>query len=185
MRSLRISLLLLLAASGALVAQSAERFTPFRLPTDHSRGSLSAIAQLSQQEQVAVYSAVIVAFAKHSGASMPWLEPRFLSSERGYARYDSMPLSLERRLLATHLIRGSCRNIELLPCKAAGGVYTISHIYLIDSGILRVFVAYVANPERGDSLYSIMGDFAAEEVFRVEQRQNKWVVTRHETVMIT
>jgi hypothetical protein len=185
MRFLWISLLFLLVESGSLLAQRAERFAPFHLPVDHSRGRASAVAQLSEQEQVAVYTAVIAAFSERTRAAKPWLKPRLLSNESGYARHDPMPSPLLRRLLATLVFRGSCPSTERPPCEAAGGVYTVSRIYQIEPGVLRVFVAFVANPERSDSRYTIMSNFAAEEVFRVEQRQKRWVVTQHETVMIT
>jgi hypothetical protein len=49
----------------------------------------------------------------------------------------------------------------------------------------RVFVSDVANPASTHSVYLFMRDIAAEEVFRVERRPHGWIVTHHETLMIT
>ena len=167
-----------------LPAQVSTRWAVFG-PERDIRGRAEETARLSAGDQLSVYQAVLHAFGARTGERRPWIAPRLLSDESGYARFDSMPTSMLRRLLASGAFRGACLDADQAPCLETGGVYTFSRIYQIASGAVRVFVSYRANPLRSDSLYLFMRGFAAEEVFRVERRAGEWIVTDHATVMIT
>ena len=154
-----------------------ERWARFR-PV---RGLATVVPTLSLSEQMAVYQPLLPGpafWAVDSAArrieDRATLDARFLAEDGDAGSQGLMPDSLRFALLATERFAGTCGHDIMQSCADVPGTrIAFSRIYALGPGVARVSVLWSGN------------GFAEEVMFRLEQREQKWVVTDKMTVMIT
>lgn len=179
-RDCTILLAVLIAASCEPTERAAgrERWARF-YSAGSARGDDTPVSTMTPAEQVAIYEPLlpgptfwVADSAGHPIDDRAILDARYLS---GGARKERMPDALRAALLATERFAASCDHDIMHSCAEVTGrtLIAFSPIYGIAPGVVRVSVLWSS-------------DRSGEEVmFRLEQRDGKWIVTDRMTTMIT
>ena len=162
---------------------AAANFARFGRPRDFSRGTPNSVLSAPLAVRVAAYEALFR--EPYLGAvdpppgqvpadRRPWLQAEFLAHEGAYAAFVPMDEPLLQGLLATERFRGACAGPRLPVCPDSGAtIYQFSPLYRVGPGVLRVFVA-----ERSQL-------WAEENMFRLEYRGERWMITDGQWIMVT